>query len=459
MAVWSSVRGNEYDIADRFDADYFRPEFISYEKKLRCFHIESLSHHFVISDGNHLKIANCFLDGNEGVPYFRGQDLNGFFLENSCPTRIPQNIYMSANMQRSHFASCDVLVCIVGASTGTISIVPKEMLPATGSCKIGILRKSDGGKVDPYVLASFLISKYGQYQIARNTRGTAQTGIILKDMFRIKIPILNEGHQNEIKSLLEKSILANREGKRKYLEAQQLLECELGLDKLIFKKPVGYTARFSELEQSRRLDAQHFQPRFSQLINHLLQFDTSLVRDIRLYNRRGVQPVYVDNGSVDVVNSQHISQQHIDYDGLQKTSEKAFSASPEAHIKTNDLLIYTTGAYVGRTNVYLSNLQAMASNHVNILRLKSGIDAAYMALVFQSVIGKFQTQKHARGSAQAELYPADIDRFVVPLLDPKKQGVIGGLVRDGLKKKQESKLFLQKAKNRVEQLIEEAAAQ
>lgn len=44
-----------------------------------------------------------------------------------------------------------------------------------------------------------------------------------------------------------------------------------------------------------------------------------------------------------------------------------------------------------------------------------------MALVLQSIVGQFQTHQHARGSAQAELYPNDIDRFVVPLLDIDKQ--------------------------------------
>ncbi|HPY90854.1 MAG TPA: DNA methylase, partial [Lentisphaeria bacterium] len=170
------------------------------------------------------------------------------------------------------------------------------------------------------------------------------------------------------------------------------------------------------------------------------------------------QPVYVDDGPISVVNSQHIGPQHIDYDGLQETSEKAFAASPEGHIKPNDLLIYTTGAYIGRTNVYLSDQPALASNHVNILRLNSGIDAAYMALVFQAVIGQFQTQKHLRGSAQAELYPNDIDKFVVPLLAPRKQAAIGDSVRSSLEKQQESKRLLEQAKARVEQLIEEAAA-
>ena len=80
-----------------------------------------------------------------------------------------------------------------------------------------------------------------------------------------------------------------------------------------------------------------------------------------------------------------------------------------------------------------------------------------MALVFQSVIGQLQTQQHARGSAQAELYPSDIDRFVVPLLDPEKQKEIGNLVRASLEKQQESRSLLEEAKTRVEQLIVEAA--
>jgi hypothetical protein len=241
-----------------------------------------------------------------------------------------------------------------------------------------------------------------------------------------------------------------------YSEAAQLLEAELGLDKLTFQKPVGYVANFSDLETSHRSDAQHYQPRFKQLIDHLSGFPSARVRDIRSLNRRGLQPIYMRNGPIAVVNSQHLGPKHIDYDGLEKTSTKEFAAASEAHIQKDDLLIYTTGAYIGRTNVYLSDAPAMASNHVNIVRLHPGIDAAYMALVFQSIVGQFQTQQHSRGSAQAELYPSDIDRFVVPLLDGGKQQVIGDLLRESLVKQQESRMLLDQAKTRVEQLIEAA---
>jgi hypothetical protein len=305
-------------------------------------------------------------------------------------------------------------------------------------------------------LFAYLNTIFAQDQVKRFARPTGQYNLNLHEVGQIRIALPPKSNQLEIDDLIISAAHLQEISEKCYLKANLLIESELGLDKLSFQKPVGYTARFSELEQSHRSDAHHYQPRFAQLLNHLAGFSPNRIHDIRTYNRRGLQPVYVGNGPIDVVNSQHLGLQHIDYDGLQKTSEAAFASAVEGHIQKNDLLIYTTGAYIGRTNVYLNNAPALASNHVNILRLNSGIDAAYMALVFQSIVGQFQTQKHARGSAQAELYPADIDRFIVPLLNSLKQTAIGDLVRKSLEKQQESKRLLHQAKTRVEQLIEEA---
>ena len=339
---------------------------------------------------------------------------------------------------------------------GSCAVVPNYIKKGDWNIYEGIALLRVAG-IDVYYLVAFLNSKYGYLQIRRELKGVAQPHLHLEDIRRLRIYLPGLDDVSDIRKLVIKGTKLAEQSHKLYQQAQHLLESELGLDKLSFEKPMGYKARFSELEQSRRLDAQHFQPRFDQLLHHLSGCSSELVRDIRTYNRRGLQPLYVEDGPVSVVNSQHLGPQHIDYAGLQKTSEKAFFSCPDGHTRQNDLLIYTTGAYIGRTNVFLSNQPALASNHVNILRLNSGIDAAYMALVFQSAVGQFQTQKYARGSAQAELYPTDIDRFVVPILASSKQTAIGDLVRNSLEKQQESKRLLVQAKTRVEQLIEEAS--
>ena len=437
----------------RIDAEYYDPVIWQRLMKI-AMKTESLSRYIETPFRNPMCYGFKYIN-KEGVPFIR--------IDNLCSPHIDySNIVYISKEVHDRFASTklnkhDILMGVRGNTIGRLGVYLGKDGQANFSPNVIRLRPKNPN-FSPFI-AFYLASNFGQRLISRETSGTGQPTITSDLIQKIQVIKIDECNYDYFKSLYEKYFNAVEETKKYYNQAQHLLESELGLDKLSFQKPVGYTARFSELELSRRLDAQHFQPRFEQLIHHLSGFSSERVRDICTYNRRGLQPFYVEDGPVSVVNSQHLGPHHIDYDGLEKTSEKAFALCPEGHIRQNDLLIYTTGAYIGRTNVFLSNQPALASNHVNILRLNSGIDAAYMALVFQSTVGQSQTQKHARGSAQAELYPTDIDRFIVPMLSPSKQAAIGDLVRDSLVKQQESKRLLDQAKTRVEQLIEEAAAQ
>ena len=265
MAVWSLADHQSLMAHGRTDAEFFHPVFSEAEAKLACIKTNVIARNFDISDGNHLEMSRWFTDDDGAVPYYRRQDLNGFFLKNSTPVRIPMHIYDHANMHRSLFLPEDVLICIVGASTGTISVVTSNTNRCTGSCKIGIVRRRPGGAVDSYVLAAFLLGKFGQYQIARHSRGTAQGGLILKDLFQLLAPILPNNEQELIRHLVGNSLLLNTRAVALYSEAKLLLESDLDLDKLTFQKPAGYSARFStigwfETFSSGRIDAQCFAP-------------------------------------------------------------------------------------------------------------------------------------------------------------------------------------------------------
>lgn len=389
----------------------------------------------------------------KGYPIFRMNELdNCFALRPEKFAAIPRQLFEQYRLNEN-----DVLFNRTNSFdfVGRTGIVKDQTDCTFASYLIRLV--PDISLVLPEYLTVYLNTPFGIGQIKRRAmRSINQANVSGSEVRKILIPLFAIETQEAIAELVNASYRIGKESESAYTQAQQLLESELGLDKLRFDKPVGYAARFSELELSHRADAQHYQPRFAQLLEHLGKFQTKRIREIRRYNRRGIQPVYVENGTHAVVNSQHLGPKHINYDGLQKTTEHIFNVSPEAHIQPDDLLIYTTGAYIGRTNVYLDEAPAFASNHVNILRLSPDIDHAYMAMVFQSIIGQFQTQKHARGSAQAELYPVDIDKFLVPLLPPDKQREIGNLVRESLTKQRESVQLLDQAKSRVEQLIEEA---
>ncbi len=451
MAVCNVIKLSDVRSGFRIDSEFYRKEFIDTDillSKLRTVPFWRIAK---ITDGEHGSVS--FVNG--GIKYLMAEHIKQGFIDHNGARFINQEI--DNRNARSRVREVDVLISIKG-TFGEIGLAERNLIPANMNRDVAIIKLYPDSPCGAYI-TSFLRSKFGAFQLFREASGGVQQMITLERLKYILIPLLTDDLRNEIADIHQEGLSIRENSIFLYVQAQQLLESELDLKKLNFQKPVGYTTRCSELEQSHRMDSQHYQPRFAQLLNHFTGFSLKLIRDIRTYNRRGLQPVYVENGSIDVVNSQHLGPQHIDYDGLRKTSEQAFAFSTEGHIQNNDLLIYTTGAYIGRTNVYLRSVPALASNHVNILRLNSGIDASYMALVFQSVFGQFQTQKHARGSAQAELYPSDIDRFIVPLLSIGKQIAIGDLVRKSLEKQQESKRLIDQAKNRVEQLIEEAVRQ
>jgi len=453
MAVFNIVNLRDIENRLRVEVEFYRPEYMECQKTIKNLsHVKLRKCSSKISDGTYFTPKYV----NLGVKFYSAVDVKeNYFGYDESYKFISRSEHLFI-YKRCPVQSGDVLIRKVGVGPRWSCVVPDGLDEFSIFVSVALVRPKDG--LFPEYLSTFINSRYGQLQLLRLNKGISQPDLHLEDIGELFVPEFSPEKQNAISELVKASQEVRENSKQLYLKAQHLLESELGLDKLNFQKPVGYMARFSELEESRRSDAQHYQPRFAHLIDHLSGFQSKRVRDIRTYNRRGPQPLYVNDGPVNVVNSLHLGPQHIDYGGLQKTSEKAFAVSPEGHIQKKDLLIYTTGAYIGRTNVYLSNQPALASNHVNILRLNSGIDAAYMALVFQSAVGQFQTQKHARGSAQAELYPTDIDRFIVPLLDPSTQAAIGDLVRNSLEKQQESKHLLNQAKTRVEQLIKEATS-
>ncbi len=457
MAVWSTVTASAIEYS-RIDAEFYHPAYLNalqYWRQLDAnVGVTKLGRIIAAPVRTGRTPTSRQINGDEKCVHFVKTDTvrEGSVVFASAAL-LPARVVGVRDLIPDHA----VLMTIIGATheiVGRTAIVRPTDPACVTNQNVAVI--STTNDFDPYFLTAYFQTKWGRDQVWRHSRRTGQVNLNCREVERILVPNPATECQEFIGNLVRDAFGSADSSGELFRQAQTLLEEELGLDKLTFKKPMGYVANFSDLETAHRSDAQHYQPRFKQLIDHLSVFPLARVRDIRSLNRRGLQPIYMRDGEVAVVNSQHLGPQHIDYDGLEKTSIKEFSVAPEAHIQEDDLLIYTTGAYIGRTNVYLSDAPAMASNHVNILRLKPGIDCAYMALVFQTIVGQYQTQKHSRGSAQAELYPSDIDRFVVPLIEADRQRVIGDLVRKSLMKQQESRVLLAKAKARVEQLIEEA---
>lgn len=454
MAVWSKIDKSICINRKRFDAERFKPDFIKNELLVSSLPNKKLKHFVREITGGATPLGAKY--PNFGVPFVRVQNIRANYIDLSDVVYISEKTH-NGELFRSQIKPNDVLLTITGVSYGNSSVSYPEMLPA--NMNQHSVRISLRETLIPEFLSTFLNCKYGRLQSDSKVTGDTRPALTYNEITNYFIPEISIIDQLKISEIVKQSTSNRLNSQLLYKQATDLLNKELGLNDIVFENKKRYFASFSEVVTTQRLDTTHYQPKFNKLLTHLTtNFDCNRIGCLVSKNRRGLQPNYVSNGLISVVNSKHITSSHLKYDDFEKTTIEDFNSSVNAQIIKGDILIYTTGAYVGATNVYLSEEKALASNHVNILRLKdSEIDSTYLALLLNTTVGKIQTEKYIRGSAQAELYPSDIAKFTVPILDKEKMREIGSLVRESLKCSQESKRLLEQAKLRVEQLIEEAA--
>ena len=271
---------------------------------------------------------------------------------------------------------------------------------------------------------------------------------------KLSVPVLPWEQQQDIRALVSSSVTCNSVSRQLYTQAQQLLESELGLDKLRFDKPVGYTARFSELESSLRFDPEHFYPTFKALCAGLPE-TVSLEPLYRFAQplKTGIQPTYLEDGEHEVINSKHIGVNKIDTSKLRRAAPAPYSVMAD----NGDVLLNATGrGTLGRCAVLETDTPRIFD--VCIIRIRPvGIDPYFLSALLNTSFGQLQMELHTRGtSGQLHLYPRDARKILIWPAPESLQVQVRELMTKAARSAQEATQLLVQAKSRVEQLIEEA---
>lgn len=67
----------------RIDAEFYKKENLAVDAILATWNKTSIADSFYVSDGNHMGITDSFCE--DGVPYYRGQDIYHLFIETASP--------------------------------------------------------------------------------------------------------------------------------------------------------------------------------------------------------------------------------------------------------------------------------------------------------------------------------------------------------------------------------------
>ena len=443
----SVVKLSELNNESRVEAEYFSKENL----KL----LANLSNYGCIPI---LNVANSVTDGiHTSIDYDENSSIN--LISAGSPKEnvfdLSRSVFISEKAHkenpRTALRKNDVVISTVG-TIGNCAVVDESILPANSDRHVGIVRLNVE-KYSPYVLSTFLLSKYGRMQTLRESTGNVQLSLFLYKIRELLIPNFSDTFQSKIESIVKSAHAKLEESKSLYSQAEDLLLGELGLKDWQPKNTLHTTKKFSDFAQSGRLDAEYYQPKYDDLFEKLSCLNCKRLGKIvsikksfdpgsDAYQETGIPFIRVSDISKDGIEKTELHLSPIDFD------------IPELKPK-KDTILFSKDGSIGIAYKVQSDLNVFTSGALlHLVTTDSSILPDYLTLVLNSVVVKLQAERDSNGAIIQHWKPSDIENVIIPILPEQIQKKIASLIQQSFECRAQSKQLLEDAKRMVEAEIE-----
>jgi len=449
---------SQLEYSGRLDSEYYRPECLKLEHLLRGRNSTKLGciADFLIGPfGSAFTVDNYTADRT--YRYIRGKDVK--------PMRLmdDDNVYMPVadfdRLSKYALRKGDILISVVG-TTGNAAIVKSDDLPAVFSCKSTVTRVRG---VDAHYLLTYLNTKFGQLLLRRKERGAVQMGLNLDDLKTLDVYDAGSDFQEAVAGVYKKTVSIEKSSKRIFAEAELLLLDILGLKKYAPEwQSVNIKSFKNSFVSTGRLDAEHYQPKYDQLHQALIEYpggtttvgelagDIANGAEVREYQETGTP--YLRVGDLKFLDIEGSSVVNID-------PVSAASGLEKIGLQTGDVLLSRSGSLAVSAVVESAWEKALISSHLIRLRIVDArLDPYFLALFFMTLPGKMQIQKWSNGGVQPEISQPAVKAIVVPIPPMAVQLKIRDLILTARQLRTHSTSLLNAAKRAVEIAIEQNEA-
>ncbi|WP_158586179.1 restriction endonuclease subunit S [Oceanobacillus profundus] len=444
----SIINKSDLERTLRFDSEFYSEENLVIQDILNKHKTAKISDLTYVSDGNHMSISDRFAE--KGIPYYRGQDIHNFFIEQSNPICIDEEAYNLPTMKRSHLKKGDVLLSIVG-TIGGVSLVSKEE-PATCNCKLAILRPNH---IDGFYLSVFLQSKFGQNQIKKFTRGAVQKGLILEDMDQIFVPVLSIDFQNEIHSLLDLAYKKLERSKKIYKHSEDVILDIIGLNSSELNKDSLNIKNLKEsFLESGRLDAEYYQPKYDDYLQLIYNYSNGYKPLYEVCNIKDKNFKLVDKKQYNYIELSDIGKS-----GEVKSCTTDFGSElptrARRKVSTNDVIISSIEGSLESCALISSEYDnALCSTGFYVINSEI-INAETLLVLFKSELMQNILKQNCSGTILTSISKNEFINIPVPIIDEKTQEKIQSKITESFQLRTESEELLEAAKQAVELAIEQ----
>jgi restriction endonuclease S subunit len=459
MAQISIIKKSDIAEAGRFDAEYFKPEY------LEIFNIIKQQDFLLNSEVSIIKSGTTPRDRDEnlksGVVLLKTGNIRNNILSNNAEDYFYISDEINNRMTHTKLKAGDVLLNIVGATTDVIgrsSFIPNDFLESNITQAMAFCRVFNKD-IKPEYLFIFFQTKFGKNQTKRLARPTGQFNLNLQEVGNFLIPVISKNSQLEIEKIVKEAHQKQSESKQLYTQAENLLLEELGLVGYQPKHQLTFSTLKSEIEQAGRFDSEYFQPKYFDIISHIENYAGGFetVKNIVDW-KKGIEvgtSAYSENGK-DFVRVSDISINGIEQSN-KKISTALFSELKQDFQAKKDEILFTKDGTIGISYLLKEDTNGVISSAFLRLKIKEkhqNIEKECLTLILNSVVCKLQIEQLSGGAIIAHLKPSDFERFKIPLIKQSIQNQIAKKITQSHALRQQSKELLELAKTKVEQEIE-----
>lgn len=432
---------------NRFDSEFYIPEYLDSDKKLERSQAITLNDY--LNDIRYgLNVEPTYTD--EGTKFLRALNLKEYGLEGEV-LKIPLSVDKIG--KKNLLQRGDLLIVRSGANVGDMGFVMSEDFEnATFGSYVIRIRVNN---ISPYYLYVFLKSKYGRYQTIRYRSGAAQPNISIPNLKNLKIVKPNKGLQDEVEKLLFTSHRKRQNAGNVYFEAEQSLLKEINLAGYEPNKKNISVRSLTESLADNRFDAEYWQPDFDAIQNAIKKnkdgFDT-LDKLFELSDKKvRIDPekeyLYAELADVNSASGT--------IDNFTTLQGKELPSRGRMVLKKNDIIVSSVEGSLEKIALVLSEEKnIIGSTGFFVLRQKAYEPEVALVLLKSKQIQQL-LKRQAQGTILTAIPKTSLPRVLLPKINQDLQGKIKEKIAQSNKERQEAKNQLEKAKRAVEIFIEQ----
>ena len=429
----------------RFDAEFFHPDYLQVQRQLEAIGSRRLID-FQVNIRHPKEIKRNYVD-NE-VLLLRGQNVRPLSIDlTSNPVYISEEDAERLKENTIHYK--DILIMRSGANVGQCAIY-LENNPAISMSDTLIIRS---GNLNPFFLAIFLNTKYGKALIERGKYGSAQPHIAPPFLYQIPVPNW-ENLQTEIEKTYLRSKYLTELSKTRYVETQTLLLAELGLADWQPKHKLAFATDYASMQQSERIDADYFQPRYDDIISAIKSYlggwDTVAnqvhLKDSNFKPEPETQYKYIELANIG--SSGEIN-------GCMVEQGQDLPSRARCIVNAGDVIVSSVEGSLESialiTDEYDSALCSTGFHAIN----SDVLNSETLLVFLKSNVGQLQLKKGCSGTILTAINKEEFGRIVVPTIRAEKQAEIQQKVIESFNLRNHARDLLECAKRAVEIAIEQ----